>query len=52
MWVVKLIKKPAQNDFRAGFFPRVVHYKKDALILKDEVEAKGGQAVVEKHNAK
>lgn len=48
MWVVKLVKTPNTNDFRSGFFPRKVWYKKDALELKKEVESKGGQAVVEK----
>ncbi len=47
-WVVKLVKTPTINDFRSGFFPRTFHYKKDALELKQEVEQKGGQAVVEK----
>lgn len=47
-WVVKLVKTPRVNGFRHGFFPRKVHYKKDAMELRAEVERKGGQAVVEK----
>ena len=47
-WQVILIKQPIINDFRSNFFPRKLHYKKDALELKKEVENKGGQASVEK----
>lgn len=47
-WVVTILKMPVINDFRSGFFPRKVHYKKDALALKKEVESKGGQAEVKK----
>ena len=50
MWVVKLTKPPKVNDFRSDFFPRKVYYKKDALELKREVEAKGGEATVERAN--
>lgn len=47
-WIVKLVKKPTINDFRAGFFPRKFHLKKDAEELKKEVAQKGGEALVEK----
>lgn len=47
-WIVRLIKPPKVNDFRAGFFPRKFHYKRDAEELVKEVETKGGEAVVEK----
>ena len=48
MWIVKLIKPPTVNDFRADFFPRKVRYKSDALELQAEVVHKGGEAVIEK----
>lgn len=48
MWIVKLVKTPMVNDFRSGYFPRKLRYKKDAEELKREVEKKGGQAVVER----
>ncbi len=47
-WIVKIVKVPTQNDFRTGFFPRRVHYKRDAEELKREVEQKDGQATIEK----
>jgi len=49
-WIVRLIKPIplAQDDFRADFFPRRFHYKRDAMDLKVEVEHKGGEAVVER----
>jgi hypothetical protein len=46
-WIIRLVKPPKINDFRDGFFPRKTHYKRDALELKREVEAKGGLATVE-----
>ena len=48
MYIVTLTKQPIQNDFRDGFFPRKFMYKLDALKLKREVEAKGGEAKVKK----
>lgn len=48
MWIVKLVKPCKINDFRSGYFPRKLHYKKDALELKKEVEGKGGKALIEK----
>jgi hypothetical protein len=48
MWVVKLIKEPTPNTFRSNFFPRQTHYKESALVLKAEIESKGGEAIVEK----
>ena len=48
MWVVELLKVPERNDFRDGFFPRRVYYKKDALALQEEVKKKGGDAQVKK----
>lgn len=48
MWIVKLVKLPTFNDFRAGYFPRRFAYKKDALTLAREVKEKGGEATVEK----
>ncbi len=49
MWVVKLTKPlPLANPFRANFFPREFHYKKDAQALVKEVEREGGKATVEK----
>jgi hypothetical protein len=48
MWVVELLKVPERNDFRDGFFPRKVYYKKDAIALQDEVAQKGGEAIIKK----
>jgi hypothetical protein len=47
-WIVKLIKKPKINNFKAGYFPRKFALKRDALELAHEVKNKGGQALVEK----
>lgn len=47
-WIVKLIKKPKVNDFRADYFPRRFAYKRDALALVHEVKEKGGQALAER----
>lgn len=47
MWEVILTKKPVRDDFRKDFFPRKVHYKRDALKLVTEVKRKGGEAVVQ-----
>jgi len=48
MWQVILEQRPRINDFPVGFFPRKVYYKRDAEILKKEVEEKGGAAHIEK----
>lgn len=48
MWIVKLVKPPTVNTYHPDFFPRTFAYKKDAILLKQEVEKKGGEAVVEK----
>lgn len=47
-WVVKVISQPQFWDFREDYFPRKVAYKKYALELQNEVERKGGRAVIEK----
>lgn len=52
MWVVRLVKTPKLNDFRAGYFPRKFALKSDAKGLVSEVTAKGGKAVIEKESAK
>jgi hypothetical protein len=46
-WIVRLIKTPKVNDFRSDYFPRKLHYKRDAEELVREVEQKGGAAVLE-----
>ena len=46
MWIVRLIKKPAFNDFPEGYFPRTVYYFKQAKDLVAEVERKGGKAEI------
>lgn len=48
MWIVKLVKPPVINDFRAGFFPRKFHARRDANALVAEVKTKGGEAVAER----
>jgi hypothetical protein len=48
MWLVKLTKQPKTNDFPAGFFPRKVYYKKDAVKLVEEITSKGGQSSLSK----
>jgi hypothetical protein len=48
MWIVKLLKTPKLNDFRAGYFPRKFRLKSDAELLVTEVTAKGGEASIEK----
>lgn len=48
VWIVKLVKPPTVNTYHPDFFPRTFAYKKDAILLKQEVEKKGGEAVVEK----
>jgi hypothetical protein len=47
-WIVVLVTPPKQNDFRAGFFPRKFHYKRDAQELVEEIRRKGGVARIEK----
>ena len=46
MWIVNANAPPALAntgwDFRSGFFPRRVRYKKDAEELAKEAKAKGG----------
>lgn len=46
MWIVYANPPSVFNnkgwDFRAGFFPRKVAYKKDAKELADEATRKGG----------
>ena len=46
-WIVKA-ELPKIHHFREGFFPRVIWYKADALILAKEVEKVGGKATIEK----
>jgi len=48
MWIVRITKTPIVNDFRSGYFPRKVRYKKDAKVLQKEIANKGGWAVIEK----
>lgn len=47
-WIVTLTKPCVVNDFRSDFFPRKLHYKKDAIELVKEVQSKGGDATVTK----
>lgn len=49
-WEVVLTKPIPQkrNDFRADFFPRGFHYRHDAVILRDDVKERGGDAEVKK----
>jgi len=47
MWTVVLDKKPIVDDFRADYFPRRFHYKRDAVQLVAEVKRKGGEAHIE-----
>jgi hypothetical protein len=52
VWIVELIKPPRLFAFRADFFPRKFRYKKDAEALRQEVAAKGGEAVVKPTSTK
>jgi hypothetical protein len=45
-WIVKLVKAPRINDFRADYFPRQFRYRADALELVAEVARKGGEAQI------
>ena len=47
-WVVTVTKPMDRDDFREGFFPRKLYYKRDAEALAREVRAKGGEASVDK----
>lgn len=46
MYEVRITKKGARFDFRSDFFPRKLHYKKEAKELVEEVESKGGKAEI------
>jgi hypothetical protein len=48
MWVVEIVKVGTRFDFRGDYFPRKFYYKADAIRLKNEVESKGGEAIVKK----
>lgn len=47
-WKVELVKYPKPFTWQSDYFPRTFHYKKDALELKKEVEANGGEVRVTK----
>ena len=46
-WIVKIIKPPVPYHYGKDYFPRKFYYKKDAVQLRDSVNANSGQAVVE-----
>jgi hypothetical protein len=48
MWQVTLTKPPSPGIFREGFFPRKIHYKRDAETLVEEVRTHKGDAEIEK----
>lgn len=45
-WVVRVVRMPQINDFRAGYFPRYFALKRDAVALQKEVKEKGGEATI------
>ena len=47
-YIVKLIKAPAQNDYRQDFFPRYFAFKSDAVRLQMEIIRNGGEAMIVK----
>jgi len=48
MWIVSLTKKPKEDVYKVGYFPRRVHYKKEAVDLVKEVVRRGGEANYER----
>jgi hypothetical protein len=48
IWVVILDKPVPLNDYRPSYFPRQMHYKRDAEKLVAEVMKKGGEAHIER----
>lgn len=45
-WSVEIVRGPFAGVYRAGYFPRGFHYKRDAVKLLAEVGRNGGEARV------
>jgi len=43
-----LTKKPVVDTFPKDFFPRKIYYKKDAIVLQEEIASKGGESTIER----